>query len=145
MSHDPDAMPPLVRDFAEAVRYSPDDQAWLRLYGHILIDSLIEPDGRSSAAIVLEILRLMRENLLGEGSWGSLIWDHDLVPKVIKATGLHGEAREQLELVASWDGVCSYVCESLDGATAQKRALEVAERIQDVVRLAVECGLVDLE
>jgi hypothetical protein len=93
MSHDPDAMPPLVRDFAEAVRYIPDDRAWLRLYGHILI----EPDGRRSAAIVLE-------NLLGEGSWDSLIWDHDLVPKVIEATGLHGEAREQLERVASWDG-----------------------------------------
>ena len=67
--------------------------------------------------MVQEILRLMRENLLGDGSWGSLIWDHDRVPKVIVATGL------------SWDGVCSYVCESLDGATAQARALEVAEHI----------------
>lgn len=144
MSLDPDLMPPLVRDFAEAVRYSPDDQAWLCLYGHELIDSLIEPD-RGSAAMVLEILRLMRENLLGDGNWGSLIWDHDLVPKVIEATGLSGEAKEQLERVASWDGVCSYVCESLDGATAQERALEVTERIQEVVRLAVEFELVDLE
>jgi hypothetical protein len=144
MSLDPDMMPPLVRAFAEAVRYSPDDQAWLRLYGHTLIDSLVEPDG-GSAAMVLEILRLMRENLLGDGSWGSLIWDHDLVAKVIEATGLSGEAREQLERVASWDGVCSYVCETLDGATAQERALEVAERIQEVVRLAVEFELVDLE
>ncbi len=144
MSFDPDTMPLLVRDFAEAVRYSPDDQAWLRLYGHALIDSLIEPDG-GAAAMVLEILRLMRENLLGDGSWGSLIWDHDLVPKVIAATGLSGEAKEQLERVESWDGVCSYVCESLDGATAQERAIEVAERIQEVVRLAVEFELVDLE
>jgi len=144
MSLDPDAMPPLVRDFAEAVRYSPEDQDWLRLHGHELIDSLIGPDG-GSAAMVLEILRLMRENLLGDGSWGSMIWDHDLVPKVIEATGLHGEARKQLERVASWDGVCSYVCESLDGATAQERALEVAERIQEVVRLAVEFELVDLQ
>ena len=95
--------------------------------------------------MVQEILRLMRENLLGDGSWGSLIWDHDLVPKVIAATGLSGEAKEQLERVASWDGVCSYVCEGLDGTVAQERALEVAERIQEVVRLAVEFELVDLE
>ena len=95
--------------------------------------------------MVLEILRLMQENLLGEGQWGSLIWDHDLVPKVITATGLTGEAKEQLERVASWDGVCGYGCESLDGATAQERALEVAERIQDMVRLAVEFELVDLQ
>ena len=144
MSLDPDAMPPLVRDFVEAVRYSPEDQDWLRLHGHELIDSLIGPDV-GSAAMVLEILRLMRDNLLGESGWGSLIWDHDLVPKVIEATGLSGEAREQLELVASWDGVCSYVCEGLDGATAQSRALEITERIQEVVRLAVEFELVDLE
>jgi len=144
MTLDPSSMPPLVRDFAEAVRDSPDDQAWLRLYGHALIDSFAEPDG-GSAAMVLEILRLMRENLLGDGSWGSLIWDHDLVPKVIAATGLRGEAKEQLERVASWDGVCSYVCEALDGTVAQERALEVAERIQEVVRLAVEFELVDLE
>jgi hypothetical protein len=52
---------------------------------------------------------------------------------------------EQLERVASWDEVCSYVCESLDVTTAQERALEVAERIQEVVRLAVEFELVDLE
>jgi hypothetical protein len=130
--------------FSNAVRYSPDDQAWLRLYGHTLIDSLSEPDG-GSTAMVLEILGLMRENLLGDGSWGSLIWDHDLVPKVIEATGLSGEAKEQLELVASWDGVCSYVCETLDGSTAQERALDVVERIQEVVRLAVEFELVDLE
>ena len=64
---------------------------------------------------------------------------------MIAATGLSGEAKQQLELVASWDGVCSYVCESLDGATAQERALEVTERIQEVVRLAVEFELVDLE
>jgi hypothetical protein len=35
-------------------------------------------------------------------------------------------ALEGLELVESWDGVCSYVCESMDGATAQARAPEVA-------------------
>lgn len=95
--------------------------------------------------MVVEILRLMRENLLADGSWGSLIWDHDLVPKVIEATGLSGEAREQLERVGSWDGACTYVCGSLDGTTAQERALEVAERIQEVVRLAVEFELMDLE
>jgi hypothetical protein len=144
MSFNSDTMPPLVRGFAEAVCCSPADQAWLRLYGHALIDSLIEPDG-GSAAMVLEILRLMRDNLLGDGSWGSLIWDHDLVPKVVAATGLSGKAMEQLERVASWDEVCSYVCESLDVTTAQERALEVAERIQEVVRLAVEFELVDLE
>ncbi len=144
MTLDPSPMPPQVRDFAEAVRCSPGDQAWLRIHGHALIDALIEADG-GSVAMVLEILRLMRDNLLGESGWGSLIWDHDLVPKVIEATGLSGEAREQLELVASWDGVCSYVCEGLDGATAQSRALEITERIQEVVRLAVEFELVDLE
>ena len=87
----------------------------------------------------------MRENLLGDTCWGSLIWDHDLVPKVIEATGLSGEAREQLELVASWDDVCNYVFEYPDGATAQSRALEITERIQEVVRLAVKFELVDLE
>jgi hypothetical protein len=76
-----------------------------------------------------EILRLMRENLLGDNCWGSLIWDHDLVPKVIEATGLSGEAREQLELVASWDGVCNYVFANLDEATPQSQALEITERI----------------
>ena len=144
MSFDPETMPLLMRDFTEAVRCSPENQAWLFLYGHALIDSLIEPEA-GSAAMVLKILRLMRENLLGDGNWGSLIWDHDLVAKVIAATGLSGEAKQQLELVASWDGVCSYVCESLDGATAQERAFEVTERIQEVVRLAVEFDLVDLE
>ena len=143
MTLDPRSMSPLVRDFAVAVRCSPNDQAWLRLHGHEWIDSLLEPDG-SSAAMAQEILRLMRENLLGENCWGSLIWNHDLVPKVIEATGLSGEAREQLELVASWDGVCNYVFEYPDGATAQARALEITERIQEVVRLAVEFELVDL-
>lgn len=90
MSFSTDTMPPLVRNFVEAVCRSPADQAWLRVNGHALIDSLIEPDG-GSAAMVLEILRLMRDNLLGDGNWGSLIWDHDLVAKVIAATGLRGE------------------------------------------------------
>ena len=31
--------------------------------------------------MVLEMMRLMREHLLSNGSWGSLIWDHDLVTK----------------------------------------------------------------
>ena len=144
MEMDATDMPPLVRAFAEAIRHNPTHQQWLRRHGHALIDFLIGPDG-GSTAMVLETLRLMQENLLGEGQWGSLIWDHDLVLKVITATGLTGEAKEQLERVASWDGACSYVCESLDGATAQERALEVAERIQEVVRLAVEFELVDLE
>jgi hypothetical protein len=143
MTLDPSSLPPLVRDFAEALRCSPNDQDWLRLHGHEWIDSLLEPDG-DSAAMAQEILRLMRENLLGDTCWGSLIWDHDLVPKVIEATGLSGEAREHLELVASWDDVCNYVFEYPDGATAQSRALVITERIQEVVRLAVEFELVDL-
>ncbi|NBR43677.1 MAG: hypothetical protein EBT85_01120 [Synechococcaceae bacterium WB5_2B_268] len=69
MTLDPSSMPPLVRDFAEAVRDSPDDQAWLRLHGHALIDSLAEPDG-GSAAMVLEILRLMRARSGAEGDRG---------------------------------------------------------------------------
>jgi hypothetical protein len=76
-----------------------------------------------------EILRLMRENLLGDTCWGSLIWDHDLVPKVIEATELSGEAREQQDLLANWDGVCNYVFTNLDGATPQSRALEITECI----------------
>ena len=144
MTLDPRSIPPLVRDFAVALSCSPSDQAWLRQHGHEWIDSLLEPDG-GSAAMAQEILRLMRENLLGDNCWGSLIWDHDLVPKVIEATGLSGEAREQLELVASWDDVCNYVFAYPDGATAQSRALEITERIQEVIRLAVEFELVDLE
>jgi hypothetical protein len=143
MGLDPDDMPGLVRDFLEAVRSSPEDQNWLRLHGHGLIDSLIEPDG-GSAAMVLEILRLMEESLLDDGQWGSLIWDHELVPKVMSATGLTGIAKKQLELVASWEGVCRYVGGHRDGSTAQARALEVTERIREVVRLAVEFELVDL-
>ena len=144
MSLDPSFLPPLERDFAVALSCSPNDQAWLRQHGHEWIDSLLEPDA-GSAAMAQEILRLMRENLLGDACWGSLIWDHDLVPKVIEATGLSGEAREHLELVASWDDVCNYVFEYPDGATAQSRALEITERIQEVVRLAVKFELVDLE
>ena len=72
MTLDPSSMPPLVRDFAEAVRCSPGDQAWLRLHGHALIDSLIEAD-RGSVAMVLEILRLMRDNLPGERGRGPFL------------------------------------------------------------------------
>jgi len=43
MTLDPNSMPPLVRDFAAAVRCSPSDQAWLPLHGHEWIDSLLEP------------------------------------------------------------------------------------------------------
>ena len=57
MSFDPDTMPPLMRNITEAVRCSPKNQAWLLLYGHALIDSLIEPEA-GSAAMVLKILRL---------------------------------------------------------------------------------------
>lgn len=73
----------------------------------------------------------MEEGLLGDGQWGSLIWYHDLVPNVITATGLTGLAKGQLELVASWDKVCRYIGEHLDGPTAQARALalEVTECI----------------
>jgi hypothetical protein len=37
------------------------------------------------------------------------------------------------------------VCEASDGATAYSRALEITERIQEVVRLAVEFELVNLK
>lgn len=59
MSLNPDDMPVLVRDFAEAVRCSPEDQHWLRLHGHALIDSLIEPNG-DSKTMALEVLRSMK-------------------------------------------------------------------------------------
>lgn len=45
-------MPLLVADFAEAVCQSPDDQAWLRLFGQALIDFLIEPDAGSAAMVL---------------------------------------------------------------------------------------------
>lgn len=61
---DPSSIPPLVRGFAEAVRCNPNDQAWLRLRSHRWIDSLLKRD-EGSAAMAQEILRLLRENLLG--------------------------------------------------------------------------------
>jgi hypothetical protein len=38
--------------------------------------------------MVQKILRIMRENLMGNTCWGSMFWDHDLVPKGIEATEL---------------------------------------------------------
>ena len=94
---------------------------------------------------VFEILRLMREGLLGRDNWGSVIWDHDLVPKVIAATGAKGETRARLELVSTWEGVCRYVSQSRSTQQAQERALEITERIQEVIRLAVEFELVAMD
>ena len=51
----------------------------------------------------------------GLSCWGSLTWDHDLVPKVIEATGLSGEAREQLELRARGGSAGSFL-NGLDGS-----------------------------
>jgi thiamine monophosphate kinase len=78
-------------------------------------------------------------------NWGSAIWDHDLVPRVIAATGAQGDTRARLELVSSWEGVCHYVSQSRSTQQAQERALEITERIQEVIRLAVEFELVAMD
>lgn len=137
-------MPPLLRAFAEAIRHNPNHQQWLRRHGHALIDALIS-EGEGFDVAVFEILRLMHEGLLGGDNWGSVIWDHDLVPKVIAATGAQGETRARLELVGSWEGVCRHVSQSRSPQQAQERALEITERIQEVIRLAVEFELVAMD
>jgi hypothetical protein len=134
-------MPPLVKAFAEALAQDPATRAWLNDHGHTLIAVLNENSGPRTGAVI-EILCLMREGLLGGDNWGSVIWDHDLVPKVLEATGAGAEAKERLALVASWEGVCRYVKASRNSEEAQQRALEITERIQEVVRLAVEFELV---
>ena len=67
MTLGPSSIQPLVRDFAEAVRCTPNDQAqaWLRLHGHEWIDSFLERD-EGSADMAHKFLRLMRDNLLGD-------------------------------------------------------------------------------
>ena len=138
------ARPPLLRAFAEAIRHNPTHQQWLRRHGHALIDALIS-EGEGFDVAMFEILRLMREGLLGGDNWGSAIWDHDLVPRVIAATGAQGDTRARLELVSSWEGVCHYVSQSRSTQQAQERALEITERIQEVIRLAVEFELVAMD
>jgi hypothetical protein len=82
---------------------------------------------------------------LGGDNWGSVIWDHGLVPKVIAATCAQGETRARLELVSSWEEVCRHVSQSRSTQQAQERALEITERIQEVIRLAVEFELVAMD
>ena len=96
MEMDATVMPPLVWAFAEAIRHNPTHQQWLRRHGHALIDALIS-EGEGFDVAMFEILRLMREGLLGGDNWGSAIWDHDLVPRVIAATGAQGETRARVE------------------------------------------------
>jgi hypothetical protein len=134
-------MPPLVKDFAEALAQNPATRAWLNDHGHTLIAVLNESSAPCTGEVI-EILCMMREGLLGGDNWGSVIWDHDLVPKVLEATGAGAEANKRLALVASWEGVCRYVKTSRNAEEAQQRALEITERIQEVVRLAVEFELV---
>ena len=134
-------MPPLVKAFAEALAQDPATRAWLNDHGHTLIAVLNESSAPCTGEVI-EILCLMREGLLGGDNWGSVIWDHDLVPKVLEATGAGAEANKRLALVASWEGVCRYVKTSRNAEEAQQRALEITERIQEVVRLAVEFELV---
>ena len=38
-----------------------------------------------------------------------MIWDHDLVPKVLEATSAGAEAKERLAHAPSWVRVCRYV------------------------------------
>ena len=141
MNHQAEGMPPLVKDFAEALAQNPATRAWLNDHGHTLIAVLNESSAPCTGEVI-EILCMMREGLLGGDNWGSVIWDHDLVPKVLEATGAGAEANKRLALVASWEGVCRYVKTSRNAEEAQQRALEITERIQEVVRLAVEFELV---
>jgi len=92
-----------------------------------------------------EILRLMREGLQGPDGWGTVIWEHDLVARVIDVAVLRPAEQRRLELVESWDAVRTYVSASLDLEEAKQRALEVTERIQEVIRLAVEFELVAMD
>ncbi len=141
MNHQAEGMPPLVKAFAKALAQDAATRAWLNDHGHTLIAVLNECSGPCIGEVI-EILCLMREGLLGGDNWGSVIWDHDLVPKVVEATGADAEANKRLALVASWEGVCRYVKASRHADEAQQRALEITERIQEVVRLAVEFEVV---
>ena len=119
MNHQAQGMPPRVKAFAEALARDPATRAWLNDHGHTLIAVLNESTGASTAA-VMEILCLMREGLLGGDNWGSVICDHDLVPKVLEATGAGAETKERLAHVTSWEGVCRYVKTSRNAEEAQQ-------------------------
>lgn len=144
MSGSADSMPPLVKAFWHALSCSPTDQAWLKRHGHDLIDAL--PDSAAPAGSeITEVLRLLHEGLTGPDSWGLAIWDHDLVPKVVAAAGLDTAAQERLAIVESWESLQAYVGSSHDLPQAQERALQATERIQEVIRLAVEFELAAMD
>jgi len=92
-----------------------------------------------------EILRLMSEGLQGSDGWGTVIWEHELVARVIDVAVLRPAEQRRLELVESWAAVRTYVSASLNLEEAKQMALEVTERIQEVIRLAVEFELVAMD
>jgi len=92
-----------------------------------------------------EILRLMSEGLQGSDGWGTVIWEHELVARVSDVAVLRPAEQRRLELVKSWDAVPTYVSASLNLEEAKQMALEVTERIQEVIRLAVEFELVAMD
>ena len=137
-------MPPLVKAFWEVLSSSSPERAWMKRHGHALIDSL-PAQAEDFEAGLAEILRLMREGLLGPDGWGTAIWDHDLVARVSDVAALGPMEQRRLELVESWDAASAHVSQSLDLEEAKQRALEVTERIQEVIRLAVEFELVAMD
>lgn len=144
MNDPSDPMPPLVSAFWQVLSNSPTERAWLKRHGHALIDALPLPAGDVEAGLA-EILRLMREGLQGPDGWGTAVWDHDLVAEVVAAAALAPADQRRLERVESWEAVSGYVSQSLDLEEAKERALEVTERIQEVIRLAVEFELVAMD
>jgi len=92
-----------------------------------------------------EILRLMSEGLQGSDGWGTVIWEHELVARVSDVAVLRPAEQRRLELVKSWDAVPTYVSASLNLEEAKQMALEVTERIQEVIRLFVEFELVAMD
>jgi len=144
MTSNLDTMPPLVKAFWEVLSNSPSERDWLKRHGHALIDALPAVAVDFDAGLA-EILRLMREGLQGPDGWGTVIWEHDLVARVIDVAVLRPAEQRRLELVESWDAVRTYVSASLDLEEAKQRALEVTERIQEVIRLAVEFELVAMD
>ena len=144
MSDSFESMPPLVRAFWHALSCSPTDRAWLKQHGHDLIDALPAP-APSGASAIPDVLRLLSEGLMSPDSWGEAIWDHDLVAKVVVAAGLDQAAQDRLAMVESWEALQAYVGSSQDVAQAQERALEATERIQEVIRLAVEFELAAMD
>ena len=144
MSGPKEPMPPLVKAFWEVLSTSPSERAWLKRHGHALIDALplAAEDFETGLA---EILRLMREGLQGPEGWGTVIWDHDLVARVSDVAALGPTEQRRLELVESWEAASAHVSQSRDLEQAKERALEVTERIQEVIRLAVEFELVAMD